>query len=208
MKNCIKGVAVLLLTVLLSISATFVADSGTLSEEPTTTGSTLTEVFSFTEQVVTEFSTVEETTEESTTMSEMIVEKPSTTKATKKALTTIPQTKERPLSETKSLGQFKLTAYCSCRKCCGKYAENRPTDSRGETIVYGASGNKLSADRSIAVDTSIIPYGSKVIINGRTYVAEDCGGKVKGKHIDVYFSNHSKALEFGKKYAEVYLVVE
>lgn len=208
MKNCIKGVAVLLLTVLLSISATFVADSGALSEEPTTTGSTLTEVFSFTEQMVTEFSTVEETTEESTTMSEMIVEKPSTTKATKKALTTIPQTKERPLSETKSLGQFKLTAYCSCRKCCGKYAENRPIDSRGETIVYGASGNKLSADRSIAVDTSIIPYGSKVIINGRTYVAEDCGGKVKGKHIDVYFSNHSKALEFGKKYAEVYLVVE
>lgn len=140
---------------------------------------------------------VEETTEESTTMSEMIVEKPSTTKATVKALTTIPQTEERPLSETNSLGQFKLTAYCPCSKCNGKWAGG-----------ITSTGAMAKSNRTIAVDPSVIPYGTKVMINGEIYVAEDCGGAIKGNRIDVYHDTHSEALDFGVQYAEVYLVVE
>lgn len=130
-------------------------------------------------------------------MSEAIVEKPNTTKATVKALTTIPQTEERHLSETNSLGQFKLTAYCPCSKCNGEWAGG-----------ITSTGAMAKANRTIAVDPSVIPYGSKVMINGKIYVAEDCGGAIKGNRIDVYHDTHSEALDFGVQYAEVYLVVE
>ena len=26
------------------------------------------------------------------------------------------------------IGNFRLTAYCPCSKCCGKWGKNRPTD--------------------------------------------------------------------------------
>lgn len=104
-----------------------------------------------------------------------------------------------------SLGKFKLTAYCSCSKCCGQYAANRPKDEYGNDIVYGSIGIRLVEGVSIAVDPSIIPYKSEVIINGNTYFAHDTGGKIKGNRIDVYFENHNNALKFGVQYAEVFV---
>ena len=98
-------------------------------------------------------------------------------------------------TQPKNLGNFKLTAYCACSKCCGKWA-GTPT----------ASGVMPKANRTIAVDTSVIPFGTKVIINGRTYVAEDTGSAIKGNRIDVYFDNHEAALQFGVKYADVFKI--
>ena len=63
-----------------------------------------------------------------------------------------------------SLGEFKLTAYCPCKKCCGKWAYNRP-----DGVVYGAIGEELKEGYSIAVDPDIIPYKTEVIINGKIY---------------------------------------
>lgn len=105
-----------------------------------------------------------------------------------------------------SLGEFKLTAYCSCSKCCGEYALNRPVDENGEEIVYGALGERLVAGISIAVDPNVIPYWSEVVINGHTYIAHDTGGAIKENRIDVYFDNHQDALSFGVRYAEVFIV--
>ena len=102
--------------------------------------------------------------------------------------------------EPVSLGNFKLTAYCSCSLCCGKWANNRPNG-----IVYGAIGEELKEGYSIAVDPSVIPYRTEVVINGHTYKAQDCGGAIKGNRIDVYFENHNDALEFGVQYAEVFI---
>lgn len=89
---------------------------------------------------------------------------------------------------------FELTAYCACEKCCGK--------SDGIT----ATGTKATAGRTIAVDPKVIPYGSEVIINGHTYIAEDCGGAIKGNRIDIYFDDHNEALAFGKQFATVYII--
>ncbi|WP_256437705.1 MULTISPECIES: 3D domain-containing protein [Bacillota] len=36
------------------------------------------------------------------------------------------------------------------------------------------------------MDTNIIPYGTRVMINNHIYTAEDCGGAVKGNVIDIY----------------------
>lgn len=99
-----------------------------------------------------------------------------------------------------SLGEFKLTAYCPCEICCGIWANNRPNG-----IVYGAIGEELKEYYSIAVDPSVIPYGTEVIINGNVYKAQDCGGAIKGNRIDVYFEDHNEALDFGVQYAEIFL---
>lgn len=108
--------------------------------------------------------------------------------------------------ELVSLGKFKMTAYCSCTHCCGKWAYNRPVDENGNEIVYGSIGERLIGGVSIAVDPNVIPYNTEVIINGNTYIAHDTGGAIDGNKIDVYMSNHQAALDFGVQYAEVFVV--
>ena len=103
-----------------------------------------------------------------------------------------------------SLGEYRLTAYCSCYECCEQYALNRPLDENGKEIVIGASQEVLVPGYSIAVDPSMIPYGTVLVIDGKEYAAHDCGGAIKGNRIDVYFDEHQEALEFGIQYAEVF----
>lgn len=90
---------------------------------------------------------------------------------------------------------YTLTAYCSCEKCCGK--------SDGIT----ASGTIATPGRTVAVDTTNIPYGTSVEIDGfGTYVAEDCGGAIKGSRIDIFFADHEQAMNFGVQRARVRIV--
>lgn len=112
---------------------------------------------------------------------------------------------DEPAAEPIYMGEFTLTAYCSCSKCCGKWASNRPVDDNGNEIVIGSTGEVLRSDYSIAVDPDVIPYGSIVIINGKEYKAQDTGGAITGSRIDVYFSSHEEALEFGRQAADVFL---
>jgi 3D (Asp-Asp-Asp) domain-containing protein len=87
------------------------------------------------------------------------------------------------------------TAYCSCVSCCGK--------SDGIT----ASGVKAKANHTIAVDRSVIPLGTHVLYNGTEYVAEDTGGAIKGNRIDIFFDNHSDALNWGRRTIEIEVIV-
>ena len=105
--------------------------------------------------------------------------------------------------ELVSLGTFKVTAYCSCGECCGKWA-----DCREDGIVRGASGQELVAGYSIAVDPDVIPYGNEIYVNGQKYAAHDCGGSVKGNCIDLYMSSHKEAQEWGVQYIEVFKEVD
>lgn len=103
-------------------------------------------------------------------------------------------------AEWTSLGEFKITAYCSCETCCGVWAENRPNG-----IVYTASGAVAEAGKTIAVDTDVIPYGTEVKIGDSIYIAQDTGGAIKGNKIDVYCDTHEEALKHGVKYTEVFV---
>ena len=107
-----------------------------------------------------------------------------------------------------SLGEFKITAYCACQECCEEWADKRPVDDYGNILVTGAAGTLLEEGKSIAVDPDVIPYGTKVLINGQEYVAADCGGDIKGNWIDLYMEDHERAKEYGVKYAEVYIVYD
>ena len=93
----------------------------------------------------------------------------------------------------RSLGAFKIYHYCPCVKCCGK--------SDGIT----STGARAREGRTIAVDPSVIPIGSEVIIDGETYIAEDTGASIRGNKIDVFVASHEKALQLGVRTAEVYL---
>lgn len=95
--------------------------------------------------------------------------------------------------ETISLGEYTITHYCACSRCCGK--------SDGIT----ATGTQATANRTIAVDPNVIPYGTEVVIDGQAYVAEDCGGAIKGNRIDVFCESHQEAINRGKITREVYL---
>lgn len=90
------------------------------------------------------------------------------------------------------LGEFMLTAYCTCSKCCEEWADG---------ITY--TGTQATAGQTIAVDPEVIPLGSTVYINDAEYIAEDIGGAIKGNRIDVLFPTHQDALNFGVQYAEV-----
>lgn len=92
------------------------------------------------------------------------------------------------------LGTFRVTHYCPCEKCCG-------ASSKGIT----ATGTRAEAGRTIAVDPSVIPFGTTVYIDGQSYVAEDTGFGINGKRIDVFMEDHTEALKAGVRNAEVYV---
>ena len=104
------------------------------------------------------------------------------------------------------MGEFLLTDYCPCEKCCGQYGVNRPIDENGDLIVYGADGQRREAGVSIATDPNVIGFNQEVYINGVVYKAHDTGGNINGNQIDIYMTDHDEAVEFGVQYADVYLI--
>ena len=142
----------------------------------------------------------EETTVQETKVTEQITKTVAETSAPVEKQTEQP---EEP--KLVCLGTYKLTAYCGCSKCCGKWGENRPVDENGKTIVRTAGGYRAVEGVTVAADISILPYGTKVIINDHEYTVQDRGGSINGNKIDIYFESHQAALEFGVQYADVYI---
>lgn len=103
------------------------------------------------------------------------------------------EAKKEEEPELVSLGEYRISAYCPCEKCCLK--------SDGIT----ASGVKATPNRTVAVDG--IPFGTRLLIDGNEYVVEDRVGSGK-RLIDVFFSTHDEALNSGFWYdAEVFQVI-
>jgi 3D (Asp-Asp-Asp) domain-containing protein len=92
---------------------------------------------------------------------------------------------------------FKVTAYCSCEKCCGKYADGITASGKPAQKGYCAC--------------NWLPFGSEIEIEGLgTYKVMDRGAKsLFGdknnhiRHIDIWFPEHKKAKQFGVKWLKV-----
>ncbi len=111
----------------------------------------------------------------------------------------VPEVQEEPEEEAtnnewKNIGEFKITAYCGCSACNGIWT-GQPT----------ATGTPLVEGRTVAVDPSVIPLGSTIMIDGHPYVAEDTGSAVVGNHIDLFMASHEATDSWGVRYREVYL---
>lgn len=94
------------------------------------------------------------------------------------------------------LGTYTLSAYCPCPKCCGAYSNmDNPTTASGAPAVAGVT---------IAAPSNI-PFGTMLSINGQIYTVQDRGGAISGNRLDVFFSTHEDAWNFGLQSAEVYI---
>ena len=109
------------------------------------------------------------------------------------------------------LGEFKATAYCSCKLCCGK--------NDGIT----ASGRKVSVG---TIACNWLPFGTKLRIEPRASNSKIealwhypigtvldrgakslFGSKYKHiKHIDLWMDSHSKALRWGSRQVDVWVI--
>ena len=93
----------------------------------------------------------------------------------------------------------RITAYCPCEKCCGKWSD-------GQT----ASGYWIqSGDRFVAAPKDI-PFGTEMVVpgynNDRAVKVLDRGGAITNERLDVYFDTHQEALNWGVRYLVVEVV--
>lgn len=89
-----------------------------------------------------------------------------------------------------------ITGYCA--DCVKKYAHMNH-DDLGRVLT--ASGQWVYPGASVAVDPSVIPLGSTVIIGDKTYVALDAG--VRGNHVDILMT-HEEAQTAGVRHETVW----
>jgi len=76
------------------------------------------------------------------------------------------------------------------------YSANDPAQGTNNITATG----KEIKEGMIAVDTRVIPLGTKIEIKDMgIFKAEDTGGKIKGNRIDIYFDTKKEAKEFGRK---------
>ena len=204
-KRFIFSIATFVLLICLIIAVAI--GSGVSKDAKPSEQETITEVV---ETTVTLPTRLPPTTEKvTTTKAETTTTKPVV--VTTKPVTTTAATTTTKVATTQSnyIGYFKITVYCACSICCGKYAANRPVDANGNVIVKGAAGRVLIPHYSIAVDPKVIPLGKTVTFNGKTYRADDTGGLVKGNVIDIYSgTDHAEANRIASsmksQYANVY----
>ena len=78
--------------------------------------------------------------------------------------------------------------------------------SAEENSGYTASGTYVRYG-VIAVDPSVIPFGTRVYIPGYGMaIAEDTGASIVGNRIDVAFGSYAEAMAFGRQLIEIYIM--
>ena len=82
----------------------------------------------------------------------------------------------------------------------------KATAYAGDTIT--STGTVPTEGTTIAVDPSVIPYGSKVYIPefDKVFTAEDCGSAIKGNRIDIFMESEAKCNEWGVKNITIYML--
>ncbi len=89
-----------------------------------------------------------------------------------------------------------VSAYCPCEKCCGVYADG-----------ITASGHKIKTGDKFVAAPPEYPFGTMMDIPGYGKVPVlDRGGAIKGNKLDVFFSTHQEALNWGRRYLKVKIV--
>ncbi len=87
---------------------------------------------------------------------------------------------------------MRVSAYCPCKICCGKWADG-----------YTASGKP--AVGLIVAAPQRFPFGTILSIPGysKRAVIQDRGGAITGNRLDVLFATHEAAKQWGVQYLMV-----
>jgi len=109
---------------------------------------------------------------------------------------TIPSASVVNSSESFIAKTMRVTAYCPCSKCCGKYAD-------GVT----ANGHKIMPGDVFVAAPKNIPFGTEMVVegynSGKPVKVLDRGGAITAGRLDVFFPTHKAALEWGVQNAVV-----
>jgi len=92
-----------------------------------------------------------------------------------------------------------VTAYCPCRKCCGRHANGRTSTGTSAWL------------RGIAADPRIIPYNSRIFVEGYgSSRVDDTGGAMRRSwrrsgmiHVDLRMTYHYQARRWGRKIMKI-----
>lgn len=82
----------------------------------------------------------------------------------------------------------------------------KATAYSNDPITY--TGTKPQVMKTIAVDPSVIPLGSRVYIPefDKVFIAEDTGGKIKGNRIDIYMQDYDTCMQWGIRDITIYIL--
>lgn len=96
---------------------------------------------------------------------------------------------------------FRVTGFCSCEICCGRFSDG-----------YFASGRRCYIG---GVANNWLPFKTKIRVGDNYFIVEDRGSekyfgtkRERVKHIDIYFESHQEAKEFGVKWLPVKILKE
>jgi len=92
--------------------------------------------------------------------------------------------------------EMRVTAYCWCRKCCGKNSDG--ITANGHRIRIG--DKFVAADKKFRFGTEMIVPGYN---NSQPVKVFDRGRVIKGNRLDVFFNSHQRAKVWGVRYLPV-----
>lgn len=91
------------------------------------------------------------------------------------------------------------SAYCPCKKCCGK------TNGITSSGAKATSWYTVAAGKGYPIGTIIYIPSLKDKPNGGWFVVQDRGGAISNNKLDVYMGTHQQALQFGRRNLECYI---
>ncbi|MGB2862055.1 MAG: 3D domain-containing protein [Sedimentisphaerales bacterium] len=112
-------------------------------------------------------------------------------------------TEEERKAETKGeisnewrIVRMRVTGYCPCSKCCGKFADG-----------ITACGHKIRPGDTFVAADKRYSFGTEMVIegysNGKSIKVLDRGGAIRGNKLDAFFHTHQEALVWGVRHIDV-----
>ena len=124
------------------------------------------------------------------------------------------QAKQQNNDEVKEVKSASTVSDATTNETSNSQAESSSNNNNGTSMSIEATayaGDTITSTGTtpkwgtIAVDPTVIPYGTKVYIPkfDMVFTAEDCGSAIKGKRIDIFMNSEAECVKFGRQNMEI-----